>query len=61
MAKRKRYTVQAKLDLFVSTEILAESLEDAVQQSKKLTEHDFVTIPQGDYIDGSMEVTGVYN
>lgn len=61
MAKRKRYTVQAKLDLFVSTEILADSLEAAVQQSKSLTEHDFVTISEGDYIDGNMEVTGVYN
>ncbi len=60
MAKRKRYTVQARLDLLVTTEVLAESLEDAVEQTKKLGEHDFVDIPEGQYQEGSYTITGVY-
>ena len=56
----KTYTIQAKLDLLVGITIKANSLEDALEQSKKLIETDFVTISE-DFIDGSLEVTGIYN
>lgn len=59
MTKTALYTVQAKLDLFVSIEVRAQSLADALEQSKTLKETDFVEIG-GEFIDGSMEVTGVY-
>lgn len=59
MAKRKRYRVQAQLDLMVGTEILADSLDDAVEQSKSLKYDDFVTVPQGELIDYEIKITGI--
>jgi hypothetical protein len=56
--KRKRFTVWAKSEIFNNVEILAENLEDALAQSKEMKEEDFVTV-LGDYMDGSVTVTGV--
>jgi hypothetical protein len=43
----------------IGIEIQATSLEEAVQKSASLKENDFITI-EGDYLDGSLEITGVY-
>ena len=58
--RQKDYTVQAKLDLVVSINISARSLEEALEKSKQLKVQDFVDI-LGDYIDGEMEITGMYS
>jgi len=60
MAKKMQtFNVQARLDLWVSTEIKAENLLDAVQEASTMQEKDFVTI-DGDFIDGKLHITGVY-
>lgn len=57
--KNKSYTVNAKLvDFWVDAEILAASLEDAVQKANALEVEDFVEI-HGDWIDGHMKIIGV--
>ena len=55
--KLKAFDVTARLVLMVQTTIKAESMEDAVQQSKEMQETDFVTIPE--FLDGSIVITGV--
>ena len=55
--KLKAFDITARLVLMVSTTIKAESMEDAVQQSKGMCETDFVTIPE--FMDGSIAITGV--
>jgi len=57
--KSIEYQVQAKLNLLIAIPIHAASLEEAVEASKKLEEADFVDI-SGDYLDGSMKITGIY-
>lgn len=60
MATRKKtYNVTAKLLLEVNIQISANSLEDAVNESKTLRETDFVKI-LGDYNNGDMKVNGVF-
>jgi hypothetical protein len=51
------YQVYAKLNLEVSVKIKAENLEDALQQSRKMNEEDFVKI-LGEYLDGKMKIIG---
>lgn len=58
-SKKKTYYITAKLLLEVGINISADSLEDAVQQSKTLKELDFVKI-LGDYNDGNMKINGVF-
>ena len=55
----KTYVVQADLKLTVGIEVKAKTLEEALVEARTLKETDFVDI-LGDYIDGSMEVTGIY-
>ncbi len=57
--KIRDYEVQAKLTLYTSTTVSARSLEEATEKSKNLKEQDFVDF-NGDYIDGNMRITGVY-
>jgi hypothetical protein len=52
------YNVYARLNLEVSVEIQAQSLEEALEQARKLKEVDFVDIP-GEFLDGNMQITGV--
>jgi hypothetical protein len=59
MAKRKSYEVQAILKLMITVSVDATSLEDAVARSKEMEETDFVDM-HGDYIDGNMRISGVY-
>jgi len=55
----KTFNVSAKLDLFVTAEVKAETLEEALEQARKMKEQDFITI-NGEFLDGSMEITGIY-
>jgi hypothetical protein len=55
--KLKAFDVTARLVLMVQTTIKAESMEDALVQSKEMQEKDFVTIPE--FLDGSIVITGV--
>ena len=58
MAKAKAYHVYSHLDITVSSEILATSLEDACAKAQVLQVKDFADL-HGDWIDGEMHVTGV--
>ena len=57
--KLRSFTVMAKVEIDCNISIRAESLEDAVDKSAKLTETDFVEI-HGDYIDGKLKISGCY-
>lgn len=59
MAKLKTYHVMAELDLQVGIDIKATSMEDALQQARKLDEQSFVTI-EGEYLDGHWSLYGIY-
>lgn len=63
MAKRvpeqKEYQVQAKIVSIVAVAIRAKSFEEATTHAATMTEDDFVVI-QGENIDGSFRVSGVY-
>ncbi len=52
--KLSTFNVEASLDLKIGIQIKAESLEDAIQQSKDLKVQDFVKI-LGDYNDGDLK------
>lgn len=57
--KTRSYEIQAKLVLLTSKTISAESLEAATEKAKGLKEIDFVDI-HGDFMDGGMRITGIY-
>ena len=57
--KMTTYYIQAKLELIVSIETQAKNLDEALTKTKSLKEQDFVTI-DGEYVDGNMRITGVY-
>lgn len=61
MAKtqNRNFEIQAKLSLLATKTISAQSLEDALEEAKSLTETDFVTF-LGDFVDGKLCITGVY-
>jgi hypothetical protein len=60
MAKNpKTFNVMAKLNLECGIDIKAESLEEAVEKARDLTESDFVEI-LGNYNDGSIEIFGLF-
>jgi len=56
--KLKRFDVTARMVLLASITIEAESLEDAVQQSKELKEVDFVKF-KDQFMDGSITIGSV--
>lgn len=56
--KLKRFDVTARMVLLASITIEAESLEDAVQQSKELKEVDFVKF-KDQFVDGSITIGSV--
>lgn len=56
----EEFIITANLKLQVDITIRAESLEDAVQRSKELKVHDFVSI-KGEYNDGVLKITGAYS
>lgn len=59
MAKNKTFSVCGKLELDISLDVSAASLEEAVAQSKKLDVDDFVEIT-GEYNDGNLRITGLF-
>lgn len=59
MAKTKTFEVQARLNLLTTITIEAQSLEEAMAKSKTLKEGDFVNF-EGEFMDGGMRITGLY-
>lgn len=55
----KKFNIQAKLDLLVSIEISARTLEEALLKSKELEVDDFINI-NGEHLDSEMQITGIY-
>ncbi len=58
-SKIKSFYVMAKLQIDCNITIKAASLEDAVEQSKKLKEKDFVTV-LGEFNDGNLAIYGAF-
>ena len=58
--KTTSFEVSALLSLWISINIEAATLDDALVKSKALKEEDFVRI-QGDYNDGKMRIIGIYD
>lgn len=56
---KKLYTVTARVVVIKDIEISAESLEDAVEQSKSLQETDFVDVGKDGCNDGSIRIISV--
>lgn len=56
--KQAEYGVWAKCYRQVIVNVTAKSLEEALEKSKGLEGDDFVTV-NGEYDDGSTEITGV--
>ena len=54
----KKYEVAARMLILASITINAESLEDAVEQSKDMKEIDFIKF-KGIFMDGSIRISGV--
>ena len=54
----KTFDVTGRLELLVQVTIKADSLEDALAESKFLKAQDFVSF-KGDFVDGSLAITGV--
>ena len=62
MSKKKleTYIVSCEIEISTDIEIKADSLQDALDQSKDLKIHDFIKI-YGNYNDGKIkEITGVF-
>jgi hypothetical protein len=60
MAKKlNQYNVTARLVLYVDVDIKAESFADALEKAKGMRETDFVNIPNGHFLDGSIAISGV--
>ena len=55
----KTFSVNADLKIWAGIEIKAESLEDALEQGRKLKELDFITV-KGEFLDGSIKLSGLY-
>ena len=58
--KLNTYQVCAVVELEIGITINAESFEDALEKAKKLRETDFVK-PLGEYSDGAMEISSVFD
>ena len=55
----KSFTIYADITINCGIDIKAESIEDAIEKSRKLDVTDFVEI-FGDYNDGSITIQGVF-
>lgn len=55
----KTFNVQARVWADVGVDIVAVTLEEAVESSKKLKLEDFITI-DGDHNDSGLRVTGLF-
>jgi hypothetical protein len=54
-----KYNVSADIKVSVCIMVGGKTLEEALAEARKLEVTDFVTI-EGDYLDGELEITGVY-
>ena len=54
----KQFDVTGRLELMVQVTVKAESLEDALDQSRHLTTRHFVLF-KGEFMDGSLAIIGV--
>jgi hypothetical protein len=57
--KNKTFTVQVTVEVFTTVEIKAASLEEAITEARKLGVKDVVEF-DGEFNDGSIEVTGAF-
>lgn len=57
--KLKEFNVQVKVDLTTDVTIRAENMADALARAGELDMSDVVEF-SGDYIDGSVKVTGLF-
>ena len=55
----KEDSIQADLKVWAGISIKAESLEDALQQSRNFKVTDFINI-KDEYLDGSFEINGIF-
>lgn len=58
MAKRREFSVTARVTVIASINIAAENFQDAVAAARDLDVTDFVTI-DGEYIDGRIQIAQV--
>ena len=55
----RNYLIDSTIKVVTNIEIKAESLQDALDQSKELKMQDFITV-KGDWIDGNIvAITGI--
>ena len=57
--KQKTFTVQFDLKLVTTLDLRADSLEEAITKAREYSVKDLVEF-DSDYIDGEVEVTGVF-
>ncbi|HKZ41351.1 MAG TPA: hypothetical protein VJ044_10345 [Candidatus Hodarchaeales archaeon] len=57
--KQKTFTVQFDLKLVTTLDLRADSLEEAIAKAREYGVKDLVEF-ESDYIDGEVEVTGVF-
>ncbi len=55
----KDYVINADLKIVAGITIKAESMEDALMQSREFKETKFITF-KDEWIDGSIKITGVF-
>lgn len=55
----KSYIINADLKVVAGITIRAESMEDALMQSRKFRETEFITF-KDEWIDGSLKITGIF-
>ena len=58
VSKTQKYLVTARIVIISDVEVNANSFEEAVEQSKLLTETDFVTV-DGEFNDGSIRIVSI--
>jgi hypothetical protein len=61
MAKKKTFTVQVKINVWLDMQLGAQDLEGALEAARKLGVRDVIEIDDAHgYNDGEINVTGVY-
>jgi len=58
-AVQKKYNVNVRAWVDTTVEVVADSLEDAIEASKKVSLDDAITI-HGDHNDSGFRVTGIF-
>ena len=58
-SKLKKFTVEGYIKLMCTTEIMAETMQQAAEQSTHLRADDFVDF-KGEHNDSSLEINSIY-